>query len=174
MKNEHMSDAEFEALVEAGWRRPLNDEEQVRLERWLAAHPEGRATWEAENALNRCVQGLSDAPLASNFTALVLQAVERDAALARRSPSFAQRLGRLFRGRALRVGWALVILCALWLGFHQHRANVQNDVAKGLAVLAHVASLSDPASGQVVLQDFDAIQGLSPGDDEELYAVLNQ
>ena len=43
-------------------------------------------------------------------------------------------------------------------------------MAKGLTVMASVATLSDPT----VLQDFDAIQRLSASEDEELFAVLTK
>ncbi len=61
---------------------------------------------------------------------------------------------------------------AFGFGYHQHQSNVRSQMAEGLSVLASVA-MADPA----VLQDFEVIRRLgqsAPGDDEELYALLNQ
>ena len=71
------------------------------------------------------------------------------------------------------MAWALVVAGLLGFGYHQHQSNVRGEMARGLSVLANVATLSDPA----VLQDFEAIRRLgesAPGDDEELYALLQK
>jgi anti-sigma factor RsiW len=168
-----MNESEYQALVEASWRRPLTADEQIRLETWVAGHPEARSTWESEASLNRLLNQLPEAPVASNFTARVLQAVDRELATKARRPAPLSRLTQWFRRPIPRVGWALLLLCAAWFGYYQHQTNVHNDMAKGFSVLANVATLSDPA----VLQDFEAIHRLgqaAPSDDEELFAVLNQ
>jgi len=168
-----MNESEYQALMEASWRRPLTDEEQARLDAWLRAHPAAQNEWEAEAALNRLLEQLPEAPLASNFTARVLQAVERKSATLERRESVLDHVKRWFWRPAPRFAWALVVAGLLGFGYHQHQTNVTNQVAKGLSVMANVATLSDP----VVLQDFEAIQRLAksaPGDDDELYAVLNQ
>ena len=46
----------------------------------LAAHPEAQADWEAEAGLNDALGRLPDVAVSSNFTARVLQAVEREIA----------------------------------------------------------------------------------------------
>jgi anti-sigma factor RsiW len=168
-----MNESEFQALMEASWRRPLTDEEQARLDVWLRAHPAAQNEWETEAALNRLLEQLPEAPLASNFTARVLQAVDRESAAIERREPLQDRVKRWFWRPAPRFAWALVVAGLLGFAYHQHQSNVNSQVAKGLSVMANVATLSDP----VVLQDFEAIQRLArsaPGDDDELYAVLNQ
>ena len=168
-----MNESEYRALTEASWRRPLTDEEQARLDAWLREHPGMHNEWEADSALNRLLEQLPEAPVASNFTARVLQAVEREAAADARSSSFSDRLKRFFWRPAPRLAWALLVVGLLGFGYHQHQTNVRGEMAKGLSVLANVAALSDPA----VLQDFEAIQRLgqsAPSDDEDLYALLQK
>jgi hypothetical protein len=169
-----MNESEYQALMEASWRRALTDDEQARLDAWLRLHPEAHNDWEAEATLNRLLEQLPDAPpVASNFTARVMQALERESAAAARSTSVLGRLKQWFWRPAPRVAWALVVAVLLGFGYHQHQTNVRGEMARGLSVLANVATLSDPA----VLQDFEAIQRLgksAPGDDEELYALLQE
>ena len=168
-----MNELEYQALMEASWRRPLTDEEQACLDAWLRAHPAAQNEWEAEASLNRLLEQLPEAPVASNFTARVLQAVERESAATGRRESVLDRFRRWFWRPAPRLAWALVVAGLLGFAYHEHRSNVTSQVAKGLSVMANVATLSDPA----VLQDFEAIQRMAksaPDEDEELYAVLMQ
>src|SRR5262249_44101529 len=103
-----MNETEYQTLLEIGWRRPLTFDEQARLEAWLAAHPEAQAQWEAEAALNRCLSQLSDVPVASNFTARVLEALDRPSPQRRRSP-FLEGLKSLFWRPVPQLAWALVL-----------------------------------------------------------------
>ena len=168
-----MNEPDYQALVEASWRRSLTADEQTQVDEWLAKHPQARTDWEADQSLNGLLGGLCDAPVASNFTAQVLQAVDRMRTDEGRKPPVFEQFRRWFQRPAPRVAWALLLVGALWFGYDRHRISVRGDMATGLSVLATVATLSDPA----VLQDFEAIQRLgqsAPGDDEELYAVLSQ
>lgn len=168
-----MNESEYQALIEASWRRSLTDDEQTRLDSWLRVHPEAHNEWEVESALNRLLEQLPVAPVASNFTARVLQAVERESVTAARRASVFDRLKQWFWRPAPRVAWALLIAGLLGFGYHQHQNVVRGEMARGLSVLANVAALSDPA----VLQDFEAIERLgksASGDDEELYALLQK
>src|SRR6266566_6235520 len=73
-----MNDAAFNQLLDTARRRKLTGEEEARVQACLARDPQARAVWEEELALSQLLNRLPDAPLASNFTAQVLQAVERD------------------------------------------------------------------------------------------------
>ena len=168
-----MNDSEYQALVEESWRRPLTADEQSRLDTWLAANPAERLDWEADAALTRELQGLPDAPLASNFTAQVLQAVERESRSAARRYSPLKQITQWLRRPASKLAWAVLLIGAGLFGYQQHRASVRDEMARGLSVLASMATLSDPA----VFENFEAIRSLgqaAPTDDEELLAVLNQ
>src|SRR6266581_310146 len=85
MKN----DPQYQRLLESSWRRELTEAEAAELRAWLAAHPEAQSDWMLEEGLNSALRGLSNAPVSSNFTARVVQAVERD--VARRKPSIWRR-----------------------------------------------------------------------------------
>jgi hypothetical protein len=176
-----MNEFEFRALVEESWKRPLTEEERAGLDAWLALHPAEHAEWDVEAALNRALDTLPAPPVSSNFTALVMQAVDRETSRSARSASsavgsFWARLSGLFRRPAMRVAWAALLVCGIGLAYHAHQTDLRRDVATGLKAVASVASvptLSDPA----VFEDFDTIRRLaqsSAGDDEELYTVLNK
>src|ERR1039457_2212594 len=81
----HMNDP-FSKLRETSWRRELTSAEESALRDWLAEHPEAREDWEADAALNRVLERLPEAPVPSNFTARVIQAVELEKAVALREP----------------------------------------------------------------------------------------
>jgi len=165
-----MNESEYRTLIEASWQRPLSDDEQACLDAWLITHPEARNEWESESGLNRLLGQLPDAPVASNFTALVLQAVDRETRTSARSNSLFERIRHWLWRPVPRAAWALLLVGGLWFGYDQHQTNVRGQMAKGLSVMANVAALSDP----VVLQDFEAIQRLSAREDEELFAVLTK
>jgi anti-sigma factor RsiW len=168
-----MNDSEYQALIEESWHRPLTADEASRLDAWLAANPAVRTDWETDAALTRELQRLPNAPMASNFTAQVMVSVERELREAARRPSPLERFSRWLRRPASRLAWAVLLIAAGLFGYQQHRANVREEMAKGLSLLASMATLSDPA----VFEDFEAIRSLgqaAPTDDEELYAVLIQ
>jgi hypothetical protein len=178
-----MNESEFRTLVEESWKRRLTEEERAALDAWLAVRPTERAEWEAEAALNRALGAMPNCPVSSNFTALVMQAVEHEQAQALRestpaSASLWARLLTYIRLPAFRLAWAALLVCGIGIGlaYYSHQTNVRHDVAEGLKAVANVASvpsLSDPA----VFEDFDAIRRLaqsSASDDEELYMVLNK
>lgn len=165
-----MNESEYQALIEASWRRPLTAEEQATLDRWLAAHPGRQQDWELEESLNDTLARLPDAPLASNFTSQVMLAVRMEMKAAERKPSLLDTIGRWLRVPAPRLAWALGLVAVGWFGIYQHQVGVRDDLAKGIAVMANITAMSDPKA----LEDFDAIERLtaSSSEDEELYAVL--
>src|SRR5947208_6334307 len=76
----------YHRLRELSWRRVLTGAEEAKVLAWLAEQPEARSHWEVEAGLNEALARLADAPVPSNFTARVLQAVEREGAGVRRAP----------------------------------------------------------------------------------------
>lgn len=165
-----MNETEYRELMEASWRRPLTEAEEARLQAFLAAHPDEQAKWESELSLNQLLEQLPDVPVASNFTARVVQAAQREAARPAARP-FLQRLRHwLMPRRATGVAWAgvAVAVCVTWFAVHQaettRRANELVVISRAVAVV------SDPS----VRENFDAIQRLPYAEDEELFAVLNK
>jgi negative regulator of sigma E activity len=152
-----MSDAEYQRLLEASWRRELTPDEQARLQIWLAARPEVQPDWQAEAALNGVLRKLPDAPLASNFTARVLRAVEAEQARrARRSPLAAwwEDWARVFAPKAAWAAVALLLGLAAW---QEYRFLNRTSLAHELAKIPVSATLPSPD----ILRDFDSIRELS-------------
>ena len=67
-----MNQPEFENLLQTLHTRDLTDAELAKLEHWLAANPDEQDAWAA---LDHLLVALPDAPVATNFTAGVLDKV---------------------------------------------------------------------------------------------------
>ena len=72
-----MNESEWKRLVEAASRRELTSGEQHALRELLRQEPTLREKWETETRLNACLNRLPPAPVSSNFTSRVLQAIEQ-------------------------------------------------------------------------------------------------
>lgn len=154
-------------LRETGWRRELTVAETAELRAWLAAHPEARPDWELDEQLTRALRGLRDAPLASNFTARVLQAVESE----RPAPGHAWwRSGWQPARWAPRLALVAVALAVGLFTYHQYEVAARQALGQKLAAFGAVKSVPSPE----VLQDFDAIRrlGQTPPADVALLKVL--
>jgi len=173
-----MNDSEFNELREASWRRKLTPAEEMRVQTFLAANAGAQAEWEDDLALTRQLQELSDAPVSSNFTSLVLQAVEAETGGNSRPISLESRwrgwLGRFLPRLALAV-----LTVALGAGiFFQHQEHSRRQMVEGVKEflkVAKVASLPVSVSDSGVLENFDAIQQLQPvsfSKDDDLLAAL--
>lgn len=168
-----MNEAEYQELLEASWRGELSPAEFERLEAGLAARPEWRARWSEEAGLNQLLDRMPDAPVPSNFTALVLQEARRESAESTApepgSRSFLAELwSRLFARPAIGVAWVALMVAMCWLAVEQAQTSSERRRNSELAVFFKAAAPSDP----VLLQDFEAIRQLP--EDEELFAVLSK
>ena len=163
------NDPLYHHLRELSWRRKLTPAEAAELQAWLAAHPEARENWEAEAGLNEALGRLPDAPVASNFTARVLQAVERDTASERRRRQRKWRFAEWLRWLP-RAAVAMVILGVGLISFQRVRSPHYRSLVQSVAAVSRVSSLPSPE----ILEDFDAIRvsNPTPAADEELLAVL--
>ncbi len=142
---------------ELGWRQRLTDEERVALEKFLTGHPEAREEWQAESQLNRLLEKLPEAPpVASNFTARVMQAVERDAAASTRERHAGGWSWWSLRVWLVRGAMACAVLAVGGLAFHQHQLGERRMMAQDVATLAEAYSAAGPAP----TQDFDSISRL--------------
>jgi hypothetical protein len=161
-----MDDSVYSRLREIGWRRKLTRDEAAELRDWLAAHPDLKPEWDSEAALNECLGGLPDVPVASNFTARVLRAAAADSAKVQRHVIWGWRW-RSFLPRAALAGLVLVTGVGV---YRYHETNRRVELARRVANVSDVAALSSPE----VLQDFETVRHLSqtPAADEELLALL--
>ena len=163
------NDPIYNRLRELSWRRRLTAPEEAELRAWLAAHPEARAEWEAEAGLNATLSRLPDAPVSGNFTARVLQAVEREA-VADLQPREGRWLTWPWRRWLPRLAFATVIVGAAFVSYQKVDASSRRKLAESVAMVSSVSSLPSPD----ILKDFDAIQALNltPPPDEELLLVF--
>lgn len=147
---------------EIAWRRPLEAGEEAEFRAWLAAHPEAQAEWEAETQLSAALAQLPDAPVPSNFTARVLQSVERERQR-EFQPSTSRRM-EWWRVYLPRVAVAVVVVGVGLFAYHRHQTTRQ---------LEQTLQLVDSLPGPEALEDFEAISRLSlaPAADEELLAL---
>jgi len=163
-----MNESDFNDLKGRG--RKLTAAEEAELRAWLAQHPDQREDWEAESRLAEILSRLPDVPVPSNFTARVLQAVEREARMAGKPQR--SRAGWFFRLLVPRLAVAAVILgLAVFTYTHQeHQAARRAQLVQGVQMVAGVSSLPSPE----ILQDFDTIRQMSstPGPDPELIALM--
>ncbi len=153
-------------LREANWQRTLSEPEQAELQAWLEAHPEAQADWEAELGLSEALDRLPQVPVASNFTARVLQAVAReDAKQLHRQP-----LWRLWHRWLPRVALTAVFLVAGLLSYtHAERVHRRDEIVRSVAAVSEVASIPSPE----ILKHFEAVRVLDQtAPDEELLRLL--
>lgn len=159
-----MNNPDLQRLRELAWRRRLTDAE---LAQWRRTHPEAAADAEAEAALSDALAALPDAPVPSNFTARVLQGLEREA----RQPTPRTRdwawFWQVFAPRAAVASLALTVGL---FAYHQHQVAQRRAVGQSIVTFTGVQSLPSP----LILEDFDVIQKLdtTPPADRELLASL--
>jgi hypothetical protein len=167
-----MNDADYNQLRELGWRRKLTAVETARLQEHLAAHPELRDEWEAEAGLTRLLDHLPDAaPVSSNFTSLVMQAVQRETAASRHPQHAGWRRWRILPHWLQRTAVACLVLGVSFFAYHEHRVEAREAMGKRVATLAGAVS----ATGPEVIEHFDSICRLSdapPKADTELLASM--
>jgi hypothetical protein len=166
-----MNERDLNELREANWRRKLTPAEEAGLQRHLADNPNAQADWEADLALTQTLTQLPEPPLSSNFTAQVMQAVERATLTTAPEPQALGAITHWFRRLLPRMAWAVVLVGLTFLGWHQYETAQRNKMAKGIVPV--LAYLPQPE----MLQDFDAILQLSqspPPVDMELLTAFSQ
>lgn len=165
-----MKDVRNDEFLRLSMKPVLSPDDEARLEAFLAAHPEARATWDEERALGRALQALPDAPVSSNFTARVLQAVDLGAARDERS----RTRGDWLRAFWPRLSWAglaalLAFFCIDEVRLRKQKQIVQKQIVGDVVwVSKDSAKLPSPE----VLRDFDAINQMRAASDDELLVVL--
>lgn len=151
---------------EALWRGKPAEAETAELRAWLAAHPEAQADWELESALNAGLSRLPDAPVPSNFTARVLQAIEREEV---RPPALVWRWH--WRRLLPRVAGAMAVAMLAGLAIYHHEIYRQRVAfAQNVALV----TTAQPLPSAEALENFDAIRRMSQPQhaDDELLALL--
>ena len=159
-----MKQPEIDTLLQTARERDLTGGELAKLERWLAANPAEQAEWEA---LDRLLAALPDAPVATNFTARVLDEV-------RRAETAHPALGQAWWQRLLAPQFRPVQIVAtatlaMVIGGVGYQSHLNQSRAEMAAAVASIAEFTP-----VFLVDFEAIEAVAQADaiDEELWAAL--
>lgn len=150
-------------LRESVWRRKLTGAERSELH----AQPEILADLELESHLSETLAKIPDAPVSSNFTARLMQAVELEESHQSRQRGF----GWFCHALLPRIAVTAAVVLFAGLTFHHYELTSQRTaLAKNVALVAE----SQPLPSAEVLNNFDAIERLSqPAHaDEELLALL--
>ena len=163
-----MSESE-QHLREAVWRRKLTPEEEAHLQRLLAANPAQQREWDREIALTDHLRQLPEAPIPSNFTAQVMQAL--DAELARQERAGASTGGWLFWFRRWAPKLAPVTLALIVGAFSVQTYRNHQTREEMAASVAMMLSESEVLSPEI-MEDFEVIQHLPSVTDEDLLAAL--
>lgn len=159
MKNELLQNQ----LRELAWRRKLTDAEKTGLR----AQPEAQADLELETRLSEALTRVPDAPVSSNFTARVLQAIERGEVGGARTPSGSW----YWRVLVPRVAVAVAVVGFAGLAYQHHEFDKRAQLARDVALLAE----AQPLPSVEALKNFDAIQRMSQTTtqaDDKLLALL--
>ena len=146
---------------ESLWRRKLTDADREELR----AHPEVLPELELESNLSEALRKLPDVAVASNFTARVMQAIEREETQPLRSWSW--NWHKLIPRLAVTTA---VVLLAGTTFHHYELASQRTALAKKVALMAG----SQPMPSVEALNNFDAIRRMSQPvhADEELLALM--
>lgn len=155
MNNERMNKASYNQLKEKSWVEPLSAEEAAELRRYVGANPELQQDWDEDAALTTALNRLPNAPVSSNFTALVMQAVER----AEREPERKRTPWRAFwrHGWLSKFGIALAMLCLGTFSFHEYQMAARAKLAADVKAFAETA----PIPQVDWLKNFDTIEQMS-------------
>ena len=156
---------ELNDLKERSWRRRLSPAESDALRRMLAGDARATSDWEQEEALNRLLEQLPAAPMASsNFTARVMASARAAQAPARdNEPWFFQNIwARLAAGAAM--------ACVGFFSYQEYHAAQVAREAREVAAASRLAALP-PVDW---LNNFDTIQRLDKVKvaDDELLSTL--
>jgi len=117
--------------------------------------------------LDELLRRLPDKPVSSNFTARVMQAVERDT---RSRPHTASRAWWM---RLLpRAAVATIVATVTAIGWHEYRVQQRTSMAQSVATVSATVAKVDPLTDPKVFADFDAINRMGPSPDRELLAIL--
>ena len=155
-------------MRELSWRRELTGAEQAELCAWIARHPEAAAQWQEEAALNALLAQLPNAPVSNNFTARVMQDIERETTRPiRESANIRPWWQRVLLPR---LAFAAVLLGAGLFAYQRNDAIQQERVASGWKAVSGTENVLSVD----VLQDFNAIDQLGPRvqPDTELLSLM--
>ena len=148
----------------------MTQAEEAELRVWLAAHPDAQLDFESEAALTQSLHNLPDAPVPSNFTARVLQAVEREEASKVRETRAQWRAWLHLHRWLPRAAVACLLVGTGLFTYRHHQVKVDQQLdLQSVRTVSEVRSLPSPE----ILKDFEAVRAMRrTGPDEELLALM--
>src|SRR4051794_17009638 len=108
-------------LLWKGLRGELSDEEKQHFESLISSDARLKNDWEEELVLNELLAKVPDAPLSSNFTSLVMQAVAKE----ERQATHKSSTFRWLRFGFARVLAGLALFGVIGLGLHNRYQKSQ-------------------------------------------------
>lgn len=146
-------------LLELSLRQTLSAEEQARAQAILDQNPVLRQAWEQDRQLSQLLERLPNRPISSNFTALVLQAVEQSKPIEARW-ALSRLVIPLIHWRWLRpAAVATIVICASSAGYHHHLRQTRWEMARSLVAVSALAEIAHPN----LVKDFDLLEQFSGG-----------
>ncbi len=120
-----------------------------------------------QNELRELLSRLPDAPVPSNFTARVMQAVELEESRRARKWNF------IFNWHAFLPRAAVAAVAVVFAGVAFHHHEIYNRRAQMAEGISRALVVETPLPSIEALKNFDAIQRMSqPRADEELLALM--
>jgi len=161
------TDPIYEKLREISWRRKLTSAEERELREWLVAHPEVHESFELETGLTEALGKMADVPVASNFTARVVKAVELEGIAEARGKHSSASLRRRLPRWLPRIASATIVVMAGSAYLYNYNVGAwQRDLVQRVAKV--------PLPNPEILTNFEAIRIVSatPAPDEQLLALF--
>ncbi len=150
-----MNESEFQALLDAAWKRPLTPTEAATLRGWGRIHSERWPEVEAELQVAQQLHELPNTPVPSNFMSQIWQELERTER-GDSKPEHLLRKGRsLWRQWLPRFALAAALAGVSVAGWWRHEAIQRSEIAQQLSFVS--GDLPDPS----MLKEFEAILAMS-------------
>jgi anti-sigma factor RsiW len=148
-----MKHDDFQELMDLARRRPLTPSERSRLDRFMEADPQAWPDREEDMALVGLMARLPDAPLASNFSARVMEAIGLEERRVKRenNPLSLHWWAHSWWARLGVASCAVLIAVGAW---YQHQLTERADRAESVATISEAAAILSVE----ILKDSDIIQ----------------
>jgi hypothetical protein len=163
-----MSEEQFHKFLEIQRTRPLSGDEQATLEGLFHLEDSMRQRWDEELELDRLIGDHSEPPVASNFAAQTLAAVQKSS-YKRRSPRirlslfWRTSLGRIAGVAALAIGMATLTVTIQRHQVRTQLSQVLSDVSDAMEATQALtgASSSSPELGELLSDPDELLEALS-------------
>ncbi|HZQ46342.1 MAG TPA: hypothetical protein VFC07_04970 [Verrucomicrobiae bacterium] len=166
-----MSDPLNQRIRELSWHQQLTKEEEAEVRAYLGRHPQAREEVAVEERLTRLLERIPQAPkVASNFTAQVMQAIEREKAAAHRKAA-EPSVGAWWRSWLPRVALAGAAGLVAMMGYHEHQVHQRTLMAERVQQVAEAFS----GLGREPVEHFEPISRIAeepPAADTELSSLV--